>query len=606
MSKKRVCPFCQKKVNKEEELLLAKSIGEENAANRGWHVECYRKAPCVSKFNKDTHTSRIYYCLCKSCNHKFINTQGNLRNCPGCGAKHNNIYHHKCENCGYEEDNNAPQNRWTCGKCGWSEPRFFKFKCGSCGYEMTSSTPPNRVTCPNCGEPPTQTIKHVCPDCGYTEVNKIPYINWTCPKCNYHYAYLHHCDNCGYEERSTTPAINWICPKCDSMKVIESECKMCGHKQNRVNGHWICKNCGYTNGSNQDYQILDCNGFKWNILDIQNKYGKTKEDIENGWYPEDYESCTCCGSILIPDENGKRISLCCKNCQNKTVISPNGFKYNLYQLIENKISIEDIESGKLILSKEICANIFCNNILIPDENGEPTSRYCSDDCRKHLITSPNGFKHTEKSILKAGFTIDDIRSGASIMPTEICANSDCTNILTPDKNGKRHSKYCSPACRQTCSNSLLDTRLLELLNSNHSWPAEIHSLSTQLDILQPISSLKDCKTLLRNNPGKSFVWCKVDGDTGDILDVMAINDISKEWKLIQSWLADPSSYATNSGKYHHLSKIQNLQFRLVCICDTFNEALIKEALFACYTNADSNWWRPAPGQSNLVDYIKYS
>lgn len=82
----------------------------------------------------------------------------------------------KCPKCGNEEETRSPS--WTCHKCGWSTHSLFSFhhKCSNCGHEQDDNVPDSTWRCPKCGK--IKEVRRVCPECGHTESNSIGF-TWT-------------------------------------------------------------------------------------------------------------------------------------------------------------------------------------------------------------------------------------------------------------------------------------------------------------------------------------------------------------------------------------------------------------------------------------------
>lgn len=93
------------------------------------------------------------------------------------------------------------------------------------------------------------------------------------------------------------------------------------------------------------------------------------------------------------------------------------------------------------------------------------------------------------------------------------------------------------------------------------------------------------------------VWCKVNAETGKILDLMATASIAREWSRVQ-WRM---KYADNY-KYQTLRKIESdgkkIEYRLIKECESYPDALELEAVVA--KEVVPPLWSPAPGQNVKV------
>lgn len=94
---------------------------------------------------------------------------------------------------------------------------------------------------------------------------------------------------------------------------------------------------------------------------------------------------------------------------------------------------------------------------------------------------------------------------------------------------------------------------------------------------------------------KKGIWCKVDKDTKEILDVMYTTDIRNEYNYIQKALKFENSY-----KYNELRKYKNIMYLYIDDFNTEYDGLLKEMIFAIKFNA--KYWNPAPGIQSKIYY----
>lgn len=175
------------------------------------------------------------------------------------------IIYHKCDKCGYEENNSCPITTWKCPKCGFSKRKIYH-KCNICGYEEYTMSPnwtckcQKTFICDKCNkefiyEGDINYFKkkkfHICEACQNKLLGKGKGI--------------YKCNNCGEFIKATNnynicPHCNKIINKCENGLKIKF-CNVC-KKETRHNGN-ICLVCNPSSSTNK-YEFLLNNVNEWN------------------------------------------------------------------------------------------------------------------------------------------------------------------------------------------------------------------------------------------------------------------------------------------------------------------------------------------------------
>ena len=101
-------------------------------------------------------------------------------------------------------------------------------------------------------------------------------------------------------------------------------------------------------------------------------------------------------------------------------------------------------------------------------------------------------------------------------------------------------------------------------------------LSLLLLVITPISTL--------------LVWCKINTSTGEIIDLMATTNISREFKQVQNKLANPQT-----DKYKAIVALGvDIEFKVLVYCGNYQEALEYE--FQLAQELHPQFWSPSPQQ----------
>lgn len=86
------------------------------------------------------------------------------------------------------------------------------------------------------------------------------------------------------------------------------------------------------------------------------------------------------------------------------------------------------------------------------------------------------------------------------------------------------------------------------------------------------------------------VWCKINTSTGEIIDLMATTNISREFKQVQNKLANPQT-----DKYKAIVALGvNIEFKVLVYCGNYQEALEYE--FQLAQELHPQFWSPGPQQ----------
>ncbi|NMB09725.1 MAG: hypothetical protein GX982_03425 [Tissierellia bacterium] len=177
---------------------------------------------------------------------------------------------HKCPLCGYECKNNNPINNWKCPKCSFStfnikhKERIFHKTCSNCGYTVSDNSPIPNWRCPICNTLKEVFYNHVCKKCNYKESSKTPINAWICKKCGDRSnlnVFSHICKKCGTKEKNNCPDNLWVCPKCKNRAtkfIYRYKCPNCNWKSEGKSPIFKCKDCGYTNTFNRNFDIFYC------------------------------------------------------------------------------------------------------------------------------------------------------------------------------------------------------------------------------------------------------------------------------------------------------------------------------------------------------------
>lgn len=86
------------------------------------------------------------------------------------------------------------------------------------------------------------------------------------------------------------------------------------------------------------------------------------------------------------------------------------------------------------------------------------------------------------------------------------------------------------------------------------------------------------------------VWCKINTSTGEIIDLMATTNISREFKQVQNKLANPQT-----DKYKAIVALGvDIEFKVLVYCSNYQEALEYE--FQLAQELHPQFWSPGPQQ----------
>lgn len=442
--------------------------------------------------------------------------------------------------------------------------------------------------------------------------------NCTCDICNQNFKAASNrrkiCDTC----------VTQICPVCGEENTLMLKLGLCHNCVNKTKEEYgNLRFLSYCEKHDEYYRAtahnhLNCKYCKKEAEDEERERLERRKELKE---KQSYRDCVICKNKFKFKES--KHTTVCDNCYDNTDKTL-GTKYlvycdrcDFYYFCNHNLTT--CPKCKLHSFKKECKE--CGKTFIANHSSVEICDYCM---KPFSVRYCDQLMNDHNNIIKDGFILTpiEIKEGKLIRQCEYCNRNFsirsgphnlcgcCYRIRTCSYCGENYVRTRSNLSPVNSKRSELGFCSLSCRSANSQ--KEILSMYDKLDHLQIFNNLPDefkfvyncsLEDLQEISPEDSNlyklqgIWCKIDAETGELLDVSLTTNIQREMnKHLQSILKQEGFKAQELYK-------RKLIFKLVTKIKDLKDGFIKEMSFALQFKA--KYWYPAPGiQVKLINKIR--